>query len=73
MCSLSAKQIDEIVETWKVPAENYYDSGEYILYRFFERNQDYQTYFKKFKYTALEDLKVNFVEKELLYPRKIVQ
>lgn len=60
MCSLTVKQIDAIVETWKIPAENYYDSGEYILYKFFERNQDYQTYFKKFKYTALEELKVNW-------------
>lgn len=60
MCSLTVNQIDAIVETWKIPAENYYDSGEYILYKFFERNQDYQTYFKKFKYTALEELKVNW-------------
>lgn len=59
MCSLTAKQIDDIVETWKIPAESYCDSGEHILYKFFERKQDYQTYFKKFKYTALEDLKVS--------------
>lgn len=59
MSSLTAKQVSEIVETWQIPAENLYDSGEYILYRFFEKNQDYQTYFKKFKYTALEELKVD--------------
>lgn len=58
MTELTPIQIEHIIETWKIIAENYFDSGEYILYRFFEKHQHYQTRFKKFKYTPLEELKV---------------
>lgn len=57
MAKLTEEQIDQIVETWKIPTENYFDSGEHILYKFLERHQNYQAHFRRFKYTPLEELK----------------
>lgn len=58
MVSLTPKQIQDITETWETPAKNIFDSGEYILYKFFEKHPQYQNFFKKFKGVPLSDLKV---------------
>lgn len=58
MTKLSEKQIEAIIETWKIPASAPIDSAEAILYAFFEKFPQNQQKFYKFKNVPLADLKV---------------
>lgn len=57
--SLTSDQIQIIVDTWKIPSKNIFDSGDLILYRFFKRYPEYMQYFKKFRDVPLEQLRVS--------------
>jgi hypothetical protein len=57
--TLSDKHIEIIVETWKIPAAKMIDSGEAILYRYFEKYPENQNKFVAFKNVPLLTLKVS--------------
>jgi hypothetical protein len=56
---ITKKQIDIIIETWKIPAAKMIDSGEVILYKYFEKYPDNQNKFVAFKNVPLLTLKVS--------------
>lgn len=60
MLPLTAEQINIVKETWTAPWNegDCADSGEAILFRFFEKYPDNQNYFLAFKNTPLLSLKV---------------
>lgn len=60
MLPLTAEQINIVKETWTAPwnGGDCADSGEAILFRFFEKYPDNQNYFLAFKNTPLLSLKV---------------
>lgn len=55
---LTAEQVQQIAETWKIPAANPIDSAEAILYAFLEKYPHNQERFARFKNKPLESLKV---------------
>ncbi|XP_063705498.1 cytoglobin-1-like [Culicoides brevitarsis] len=57
MASLTESQIAGIVETWKIPSQDLFGSGEYILYEFLSRYPHNQEFFKKFRGVPLDTLK----------------
>lgn len=60
MLPLTAEQINIVKETWTAPwnGGDCADSGEAILFRFFEKYPDNQNKFLAFKNTPLLSLKV---------------
>lgn len=57
MAALTNEQVEMVKNTWKVPAANLMDSGEAILYSFFERYPIHQQKFASFKNVPLGELK----------------
>lgn len=58
MTSLTPEQIALIQSTWAIPAKTPIDSGEAILYAYFEKYPKNQDKFNSFKNTPLLSLKV---------------
>lgn len=56
---LTAAQVDLIKKTWEIPNAKPFDSGEKILFVYFERYPHNQEKFSAFKNTPLLSLKVN--------------
>lgn len=59
MTSLTSEQIAIIQSTWAIPAQNAIDSGEAILFAYFEKYPKNQDKFNSFKNTPLLSLKVS--------------
>lgn len=59
MKELTAVQVDLIKKTWEIPNAKPFDSGEKILFVYFERYPHNQEKFSAFKNTPLLSLKVN--------------
>lgn len=57
---LTASQVELIKKTWEIPNAKPFDSGEKILFIYFERYPHNQEKFSAFKNTPLLSLKVNF-------------
>lgn len=59
MGPLTPEQISLIKTTWAIPAQNPIDSGEAVLYAFFEKYPSNQQKFLAFKNVPLPELKVH--------------
>lgn len=59
MAPLTPEQISLIKATWAIPAQNPIDSGEAVLYAFFEKYPSNQQKFLAFKNVPLPELKVH--------------
>jgi len=55
--TLSEEQIQDLMKTWEIPAANMFDSGDQILFRFFEKHPQYLQYFPRFRNIELRDLR----------------